>query len=616
MFDHDSPRVAYNLLSTSSMTSDVTLNFVGPQGQFDTLFRDTMKGERSSHLFAKPHVIFSWLKVLKALNPLYEHEPELPDYEEFCAILEESTKQLLDKAIETPIDNLQMTTQIARDDVAGIRATSAPEHRLSDVHRNECTDHKGTCSKGSKQHCGDEGLCNHNDFNPLSLVDESVCSVCPKPQVRTATETSLVDESTCSVCPKPQALTQASTATETEGVCEGPSSNNRTTNSEGEEGGSVAESEMPLRYLYVTDSEKTRNGHRNDEQHEFLCNAAKTLNMDIRDEIIQQRNQSSRRSEDPLSEWGIDGEKAICGAHPDVFLFGRAFAPGRTDISERQTTHLLLQFTAHAATSRSLLFYLFDRKQRHLTVRAMSAKIRQDPKSFAEFTTKFCSSDFQDKLKMAVASPDGPEAKAVLKDLIPVLTCGGKRTVFGALERRSAAGQILAMARKHGPASNFLTISVDDVNSPGVFRMSFRSKDNLSFPSTCPDELLNAMEYGTKFTDASQSEGDHQETITIPCSWSDLATKATNNPVAVALHYKKVVHDLMTILVGIRPGTTSGANNKTVATQIKDWKRDSVGGIMGTPTAFIGVTETTGRGSLHFHVGMLGHLLLPSPPTL
>ncbi len=82
-----------------------------------------------------------------------------------------------------------------------------------------------------------------------------------------------------------------------------------------------------------------------------------------------------------------------------------------------------------------------------------------------------------------------------------------------------------------------------------------------------------------------------------------MARRATDNPVSVALHYKKVVYDIMNILVGIKPGTTSGNNNRTVMTTYRGWGKDSLGVIVGTPTAFIGVTETTGKGSLHFHVG-------------
>lgn len=37
--------------------------------------------------------------------------------------------------------------------------------------------------------------------------------------------------------------------------------------------------------------------------------------------------------------------------------------------------------------------------------------------------------------------------------------------------------------------------------------------------------------------------------------------------------------------------------------QYRGWGKDSLGVIVGTGAAFIGVTETTARGGLHFHVG-------------
>ena len=54
--------------------------------------------------------------------------------------------------------------------------------------------------------------------------------------------------------------------------------------------------------------------------------------------------------------------------------------------------------------------------------------------------------------------------------------------------------------------------------------------------------------------------------VPVPCNWLSLAENATGNPVSVAVHYKKLIHDLMTILVGIRPGTTRGDNTITLTT--------------------------------------------------
>ena len=92
---------------------------------------------------------------------------------------------------------------------------------------------------------------------------------------------------------------------------------------------------------------------------------------------------------------------------------------------------------------------------------------------FEKCTKFFTSEDFQTKLQMGITNPEGNQAKEVLKKLIPVLTSGGKKTVFCALEHRPAAGKILSMGRAYGAASNFLTVSVDNVHTPEVFQLAF-----------------------------------------------------------------------------------------------------------------------------------------------
>ena len=134
---------------------------------------------------------------------------------------------------------------------------------------------------------------------------------------------------------------------------------------------------------------------------------------------------------------------------------------------------------------------------------------------------------------------------------------------------------------------------MDDVNSPTVFRLSFRSTTNLDWPALAPNTFFDALEDGSDYIGSGN--------IQINCSWPSLASAATENPVAVALAYKKIVYDIMTILVGVRPANTSGNGNRNVKTFYKDWCTKGV--IVGTGLAFIGVTETTARGSLHFHVG-------------
>ena len=208
--------------------------------------------------------------------------------------------------------------------------------------------------------------------------------------------------------------------------------------------------QLSLRYLYVTNKEKTANGSQNDTTHDFLCNAAKTVGLKTDLEKQKYMESNSRRGEDPLNEF-TEGHLALAGGWPDVFFLGKNVWRRET-LTEGEIMHLLMQFTNAASSCQLLLFYLFDMKQRHSTIQGMHAKIRKDPKAFESFTKTFMSRNFQSKLLKAVAIPDGADAKFVLKRLVPMLTTGGKNTVFGALERRAAAGQILAMGRKYGGA--------------------------------------------------------------------------------------------------------------------------------------------------------------------
>ena len=358
---------------------------------------------------------------------------------------------------------------------------------------------------------------------------------------------------------------------------------------------------LPLRYCFLTSAEKTEFNSQTDTTHEFLTTAAKAVGIGV--DVEQQRDKyyeaKSRRSSEPINEF-TNGQLVFLGGWLDLFMLGQGFGTKNT-LSDSQMRHILQQYSNMAAKCRLFIFYLFDKMQRHCTIRSLSAKISKDKEAFEKFTKIFLSNAFQCKLHGAISNPDGSDAKYILNKLVPILTQGSKSTPFGVFERRSAAGEILAMGNKYGPGSNFLTASIDDPNSPGVMRLCFRSCDNLNFPAMCEDDLLKAMEIGGDYTyqtdenaipDITHCVGSG--TVKIPCNWSSLAMRATDNPLAVAAHYKQLIHNLLTILVGIKPATVSGDNRRTVTTHYRGWGENSLGAISGTPAAFIGTTETTG----------------------
>ena len=139
-FEHDSPRVCSGLLSPETIKEDIVIHFVGPDGEHDKLLQK-VKNSNSSHLHARAYVVYQWLAALKKVgHPLYQDEPELPSLESIQSTIDEAVESLLEESINTFDSKAQERSDIKRDDVAGIRATSIP-----DCDRPTSTD--GMCSQ-------------------------------------------------------------------------------------------------------------------------------------------------------------------------------------------------------------------------------------------------------------------------------------------------------------------------------------------------------------------------------------------------------------------------------------------------------------------------------------
>src|SRR5210317_2218843 len=107
------------------------------------------------------------------------------------------------------------------------------------------------------------------------------------------------------------------------------------------------------------------------------------------------------------------------------------------------------------------------------------------------------------------------------------------------------------------------------------------------------------MKHGFKYT----GEGN----VSIPASWTDRFKALVKNPVGAAYVYKTLVNDVLAILVGKKPAFGQNEQSRKT-TEFTSWDQEGIGVIVGTTLAYIGVTETTGRGSLHFHVILWGGL--------
>jgi hypothetical protein len=326
-----------------------------------------------------------------------------------------------------------------------------------------------------------------------------------------------------------------------------------------------------------------------DDTHDYLVSVARELGVNIGDEKkeyneskeeAKMEERMSYRQQDPLNEFsgGASGRKdeGTVKAFPDVFFLGKGYDSNRPSLNEEQVEHLLMQFTTSAATCRPLVFYLFDQMQRHGS----------------------------EKLKEAVKDPHGKVGKEVMKKIEPILTGGGKQTLYGALARADTGGKIMAMRRRYGSAPAFLTFAIDDVNHPTSIRMALSSSSNTEFPAVVSGGHHEAMKHGFKH---NCEEGS----VSIPASYSARLRALVDNPVGAACVYKQLVINVLKILVGKSPAFGVRARMKdgmSKTTEHESWGEEDLGAIIGSPLAFLGVNETTGGGSLHFHVVLWGGL--------
>ena len=292
--------------------------------------------------------------------------------------------------------------------------------------------------------------------------------------------------------------------------------------------------EFTLKHCYLANANKTSYNSNSDSTQMYLLNAAKALGINVDSEREEYNKAKSFRAQYPINEF-TEGEYGMVGAFPHVFLFGKGYKKNASDLNLNDCAHLLLQFHDVPATCQMLLFYLYDVQRRHGNIRGMSTRRKADPKAFDKFATEFMSDKFQAMVQNAVADPNSKDLKYVCKKLQPILAQAGKNTVFGPMERNSSLGEQYAMIRRLGPQFVFLTITFDDVSCPSVFRLTFsKLMDNLNWPCIAPQEFLTAMENRTPFATGN---------VTIPTNWSALAKAVTNNPVASAFFYKRLIYN-------------------------------------------------------------------------
>ena len=99
--------------------------------------------------------------------------------------------------------------------------------------------------------------------------------------------------------------------------------------------------------------------------------------------------------------------------------------------------------------------------------------------------------------------------------------------------RHAAVRELLAMLRTFGLPSVFWTIA-PDVHNQFVIRLSFKSRDNTSFPAVNMQEFMDRFKEGTDYVE-KDGEGSHYVSVTVKLDTPTLTADATKNPIAVLM---------------------------------------------------------------------------------
>ena len=238
------------------------------------------------------------------------------------------------------------------------------------------------------------------------------------------------------------------------------------------------------------------------------------------------------------------------------------------------------------------------------SARSVALRLRNYPESFRQFQDMVANrEEFVQRLQRAQEDPHNKESTSLLQYVLRTLVCIGKNIPWSGQERSAELTHLYALWRYFGAASCFITAAPDDLHHPTAIRLSYAVKGLTEFPATVDGFI--------EFLQASDAGGEQapRASFDIPLNERSLQESATVNPVATTMVYEELTETVFTYLIGLRPAL----RRKTVDLDDDPALHKLHKGVLATPRAWMFVTETNGRKSLHFHGVLFSD---PSPQFL
>ena len=265
----------------------------------------------------------------------------------------------------------------------------------------------------------------------------------------------------------------------------------------------------------------------------------------------------------------------------------------------------MLQFTTLAARDPMLHHFLANQTRRHATCSTVSRLPEHMSSTFEQFVN---ADDFADRCEFARCHPKSPDAKALNRKISRFVRSVGKTKPWSAQERENIKPILLAMKDRHGTASVFYTISLDDVHNVVTIRMCFPTQKVEGFPSFAGDDEEMEAEHFEKMMEALRSGGVFHVDGTGDVHFAEgqLQRLVVTNPTACSVAYHQMIEQVHIHLFG------QNVNRKKTMQLFdevdgelclsKEAKSKNVKpGIFGLMIASADVTECSSRKALHCH---------------
>ena len=282
---------------------------------------------------------------------------------------------------------------------------------------------------------------------------------------------------------------------------------------------------------------------------------------------------------------------------------------GPLNITERR--HMCTQFHNMFAQHLPFQQLLANQVQRHEGTRGVHRFVKTHPAAAEAYAAALADRDaYIARLRAANDSQKASkEQREALKEVYKWMAGSGAQVPWTATKKRSQKTRLYANTRACGPASNFLTIAIDDVHQPTVIRLCYRAGCPGAFPSQLGN-LNDVLRYNGG-DEAEYVEHAHKYEALRLASLEAAPTEeyefklteefvqmlATKNPVATMLIFEELVINIFEHLVGLAP-----CRMRKPRLPARERKR----GFAGKTFGWSYVCETNQRKAMHLHAMLYG----------